>query len=89
MLIAAAPTAANQTGSIATTELTASPASVNASTATAKRGNAGRAGRTPAGRGRVRSTAKKRLSTTHSTPIAAIVGSTISAANRRKESLLA
>ena len=88
-MIAAAPAAANQTGSIPTTELSANPASVSASTATAKRGNSGRAGRAPAWRGRLRSTAKKRLNTTHSTPTAAIVGSTISAAKRRNDSLLA
>jgi hypothetical protein len=89
MVIAAAPAAANQTGSIPTTELSANPASVNASTATANRGSSGRAGRTPAWRGRLRSTAKKRLNTTHSTPTAAIVGSTINSANRTNDSPLA
>ena len=90
MVIATAPAAANQTGSIATTELSANPASVSASTASAKRGNRRpRRARRCAWRGRSRSIAKKRRSTTHSTPTAAIVGSAISAANRTNDSSLA
>jgi hypothetical protein len=86
---AAAPAAATQTGAMPTSELSANPPSVSVSTASARRGNGrGAAGRT-ASRGRPRSIAKKRVSTTHSTPTAAIVGSAISAAKRANDSPLA
>jgi hypothetical protein len=88
-VIAAAPAVANHTGAIPRTELSANPANVSASTATANRGSSGRAGRTPAWRGRVSSTAKNRRNTTHSTPTAAIVGNTINSANRRNDRPLA
>ena len=88
-MIATAPAAANQTGAIPTTELSANPASVQVSTATANRGSCGRSGRAPVWRGRLRSPSKKRLNTTHSTPTAAIVGNTINAAKRRKDRWLA
>ena len=90
---AVAPAAANHTGAIPSGELSAKPASVSPSTASANRG-AGRLldGALPTGRraaGRPSSTAKNRRSTTHSTAIAASQGSAISAAKRVNDRPLA
>jgi hypothetical protein len=88
-VIAAAPAAATHTGSTPTTELSAKPASVRTSVATAKRGSACRAGGRARWRGRSSSVAKKRLSATHSTATTAIVGSAMSAAKRANDSSVA
>ena len=89
MLIATAPAAANQTGSIPTTELSREPSQRERQHREREPRQFGRAGRAPAWRGRSRSTAKKRLNTTHSMPTAANVGSAISAPKCKNDSLLA
>ena len=90
IVIAAAPAAATHAGAIPSSELAAKPASVSATTARAKRGSGGRSSAPArARRGRPRSTAKKRVSTTHSTATAPAVGSAISPAKRVNESPLA
>ena len=89
-MIAAAPATATHAGAIPSTELSPKPASVRATTVSAKRGSAGRSPSSArARRGRCRSTAKKRVSTTHSTATAAAVGSAISPAKRMNDSPLA
>ena len=88
--MAAAPATATHAGATPTTELRPKPASVSATIASAKRGSAGRSPPpVRARRGRPRSTAKKRVSTTHSTAMAAPVGSAISPAKRMNDSPLA
>jgi hypothetical protein len=89
-VIAAAPAAATHAGAIPSAELTAKPASVSPTTASAKRGSGGRSSAAArARRGRPRSTAKKRVSTIHSTATAPAVGSAMSPAKRVNDSPLA
>ena len=89
-VMAAAPATAIHTGAMPSTELSPKPASVSATTVTAKRGSGERSSSSArARRGRCRSTAKKRVSTSHSTAMAAAVGSAISPAKRMNDSPLA
>jgi hypothetical protein len=70
-------------------ELARNPARVAATTARANRGSRAGSGAVSRWRGRSSSAAKKRVRTTHSTAIAATVGSAISAAKRANDSPLA
>ena len=88
-MIATAPASATQTGSIPTVPLIAKPRSVAPTTISGSRGSGSPSGAGRSRCGRRRSVAKKRPKATHSTPITASVGSSISAAKCTNESPLA